>query len=773
MGDSCCGRDALSPVLLNQTKISRSARRRRKHGKINMLREEEKTKLSVPGTGERMGVHRCRFVQWMPSAINSAAWHNSSKKFAIGRANGSLQIYERVVSWRLCASMRDPRGFAIDSILWTSSGRIFTAGPFSSMITEWDIAMRLPKSSIIDVPGGGIWALTLVDNGSMLAVASEDCHIRLFRLVSNGKEEEVPLFIPTSRSFAFPGHLFTDSKQDTRILSMIWNSCTNQLVTGSSLGDIVIWDIVAGSLLRSVQILNLGNRYTGMIWSLSVLSKGHVVVAGDSRGQISFWNVSTGSLLSTHRVHEGEVLSLASVPGSELVIAAGVDPTLHCFKKLASSGDEGGVDVWTWTTGVGMAPITIHRLDVRVMTVSPNGSYLISAGLDPDFLLHDLKLEALGRYEIFPYFDQIPGSFISTNGSGKFLVTSVGGTSNISGQIWSILPQNGGEPSLEFQFTLNDHIFTQAFDEHWMALGIQHHPSIRLWRRSDDGTWKDGGSIALSKPPHLLALASGGDDGDFPAPLLWIVQPKKVSLVQLGDSVTQLEDWNISSKTVFSPDFIRATSTFAILGSSSSLLIVERASSQQRWLSPPSLMIGSFFVDAVVYKDILVGISNLSQSLSFSGSPVLAYALVSIWDLKSNHLLRYSLVPLAPALSSRSSSLLKGAFMLEGDLILHSDRIYRLNMEYLRTNENICLLGMSNLTCGPKVATTAADVGAQVSLALPLILSTPRGTENDPISSIIAVFPNASDIVVIERSLEDIYAQLPPAFRKALPFQRS
>ena len=783
--DSCCDHDStLSTMHLTQRKISRNARRRRKRGNSTMLREEEKKKFLVPGIGKSANVHRCRFVRWMPSAVNSVSWHPSGKKFAIGRANGSLHIYAwSSNSWRLCSSVRDPQGFSIDSIIWTPSGRLFTAGPFSSIITEWDISLRLPKSTSVDVPGGGIWTLALVGNNeSMLAVASEDRHIRFFTLSENTTNGgEAPILLPSSRNFAFPGHLFTGKEDDPRILTMIWNSWTNQLVTGSSLGDIVIWDLSACSRLRPAQILNMGHRYGGMIWSLSLLSKGHVVVAGDSKGQLSFWKISSGDLITTHRVHEGEVLSVVSIPRSDLVIAAGVDPTLHCFKKLPSSNKNGGasIDAWTWITGAGQAPITIHRLDIRVMAVSPNGQHLISAGLDPDFLLHDLKSETLGRYEIFPYFDQIPDSFVSSVGSGRFLVTNLNSIDDISGEIWKLLPGNCGIPSLEFQFTLKDTIFAQALSEHWMALGIQHPPSIRLWRRdeNDGGIWRDGGSIALSEPPLLLALVDVDKDGKkgyvSSSQLLWIVQPTRVSLVELNDSSTPLRVWKIElKKDVLSPTFIRATAKRAILGSTSSIWAIDRDFTTYALLPFPSLATKSFLVDVVIYHEMIIGIFNCPKNLSTSGSPLLSHALVVIWNAKGNEWRQNVLVPLAPPLSSRrGSQLLKGVFLADGNLILHSDRIYCLNVEYLLASGNTHFVTMPDERMD--MSRDMAKVSNEVPLALPLILSTPRGKENSSVSCILALFANGADIVAIERPLEDIYAQLPPAFRRVLPFQRS
>jgi len=46
-----------------------------------------------------MEIHRCRFVEFMPSTINCMAFNSDSTLLAVGRENSSIEIWNVRKNW--------------------------------------------------------------------------------------------------------------------------------------------------------------------------------------------------------------------------------------------------------------------------------------------------------------------------------------------------------------------------------------------------------------------------------------------------------------------------------------------------------------------------------------------------------------------------------------------------------------------------------------------------------------------------------------------------
>lgn len=63
-----------------------------------MARKDKPAKPAGPPPKEVV-VHRCRFVEWMPSAIECLVFCAESSRLALGRANGDIEIYSLRATW--------------------------------------------------------------------------------------------------------------------------------------------------------------------------------------------------------------------------------------------------------------------------------------------------------------------------------------------------------------------------------------------------------------------------------------------------------------------------------------------------------------------------------------------------------------------------------------------------------------------------------------------------------------------------------------------------
>lgn len=113
-----------------------------------------------------MEVHRCRFVEYQPAAINALDFTPSTVKrirLAVGRANGNIEIWDPTHNYRLEKTLPGGQDLSVESLVWAHQNvltdidedstpeevakeleelleqppRLFSSG-LNPYITEWD-----------------------------------------------------------------------------------------------------------------------------------------------------------------------------------------------------------------------------------------------------------------------------------------------------------------------------------------------------------------------------------------------------------------------------------------------------------------------------------------------------------------------------------------------------------------------------------------------------------------------------------------------------------
>lgn len=68
-----------------------------------------------------MEVHRCRFVEYQPAAINALDFTPSTVKntrLAVGRANGNIEIWDPTFNYRLEKTLPGGEDLSVESVAW-------------------------------------------------------------------------------------------------------------------------------------------------------------------------------------------------------------------------------------------------------------------------------------------------------------------------------------------------------------------------------------------------------------------------------------------------------------------------------------------------------------------------------------------------------------------------------------------------------------------------------------------------------------------------------
>ncbi|KAF9365124.1 U3 small nucleolar RNA-associated protein [Mortierella sp. NVP85] len=343
-----------------------------------------------------MEVHRCRFVEYTPSAINALAFAPTTTRpvLACGRANGDIEIWNPRNEWTLEKVIPGGKNTSVEALAWAhqttltededfwdsekekqaaikklvkTPPRLFSAG-LNAVVTEWDLRTLKPKV-------GAVWCMAANHANTVLAVGCEDGCVRLFD-IADGEMAFI-------RSF---------DMQKTRILSLAWSQDDKIMVTGSAKSSIYKWDVELGRVVSRMTVDRVSGEDT-LVWAVKILVNG-TVVSGDSLGHVKFWDGETTTMTQSFNAHGADVLCLAVGSDGNTVFSSGVDRKCNQYRfvdqpaprKTGKNGKNGSINSKTETIAkwVLAGSRRFHSHDVRALALddSRNVDALVSGGVD-------------------------------------------------------------------------------------------------------------------------------------------------------------------------------------------------------------------------------------------------------------------------------------------------------------------------------------------------------------------------------------------------------
>ncbi|TFK76861.1 WD40 repeat-like protein [Pluteus cervinus] len=360
-----------------------------------------------------LSVHRCRFVDYAPSAITALAFSplplpsvrhtkraQSAQKsrvigtLAVGHANGDIDICEwsgqsgvtqSPQAWVPRKTLSGPYPSKVDSIAFairhphlidsddvpaTSDLRLFSSGGGSELL-EWDIE-RGTLLQTINSQGGTIWCMAVNPSSSLLALGCEDGTIRFLSLESDTllhqrKSDRVKCRM---LSIAWGPPRLKQPNQTTQNESDTSDDDEDEwsdtwLVTGGSDSSLRKWDVASGRVVDRMGTEKIKGERT-LVWTVGVLGN-DTIVSGDSLGIVKFWDARTCTQLQSFQSHGADVLCMAVGPDGKSVYTAGVDQRITQFVlvKTQSSGSTAS------TKWVQASSRRMHSHDIRALALWP------------------------------------------------------------------------------------------------------------------------------------------------------------------------------------------------------------------------------------------------------------------------------------------------------------------------------------------------------------------------------------------------------------------
>lgn len=335
-----------------------------------------------------MDIHRCRFVDYSPHSITSLKFSSSSNtkqpspentRLAVGRSNGDIEIWNPRYSWLHEKTLKGGKGRAIEGLAWSTYDneyRLFSIGG-SSHITEWDLKTGLPLLNY-DCHAATIWSLAVSPDGSKLAAGCDNGTIVIVD-ITGGRG-----------SIEYERRL---QRQSDRILSVAWAG-KEHIVGGCADARVRVWSLKPEHNNRVVGTMKVDKSKSEntLIWSVMVMNK--QIVSGDSTGSVKFWDLTNYSLLQTFKVHEADVLCLASDLKGETVFSAGVDRKIVNYKIVDSK-------LKRWAN---VSNRLLHGQDVRAMAAyeAKDASFLVSGGVETTMVVNSIKDFMNGMFRKIP-----------------------------------------------------------------------------------------------------------------------------------------------------------------------------------------------------------------------------------------------------------------------------------------------------------------------------------------------------------------------------------
>ncbi|KAI8995336.1 WD40 repeat-like protein [Trametes punicea] len=368
-----------------------------------------------------LAVHRCRFVDFTPSAVTALCFPPlplpsvkgkkaaSSSTFpafgplVIGRANGNIELCEWTgasprgqapQAWvvrktlvgpypskveSLALTFRSPRRAAQEEVPSWSNLRLFSAGGGSELV-EWDIERGCIKRTLSS-QGGPIWSISPNPASTILALGCEDGSVRLISLLYDELTHLRRLDRVKSRILSIAWGPPIPRQKKTQNASVEGESDSDDgeddltdswLVTGCSDSSLRKLDFATGRSLDRMATDKIRGERT-LVWAVGVLGDG-TIVSGDSMGNVKFWDSKTCTQLHSFQGHAADVLCLTISPDGTAVYTSGVDQKVTQISYVKTSRSEANPSPLVSSAAgrwVQTCSRRLHSHDVRALAIWP------------------------------------------------------------------------------------------------------------------------------------------------------------------------------------------------------------------------------------------------------------------------------------------------------------------------------------------------------------------------------------------------------------------
>lgn len=226
---------------------------------------------------------------------------------------------------------KDHKG-GITALTLSPDKSILAVGGGDGYISVWNLGTGKRLSDFPKAHGGEVRCLQYTSDASLLISGSADRMIRIWRLNGNGLEYQSNIV----------GH-------DEAVTGVFVGPDNKSITSVSEDGFLKSWNMKGGALDKRIK--------TGAgILCASLSPDGHTLATGDSDGKIKLWNFATGAPILFTGSHDRGVTALAWTSDGKMIVSGGADKTLR---------------YWIVATSREVAKTTAHDGTVEAIVILP------------------------------------------------------------------------------------------------------------------------------------------------------------------------------------------------------------------------------------------------------------------------------------------------------------------------------------------------------------------------------------------------------------------
>jgi len=326
------------------------------------------------------------FSESHANEVISFSFAPDGKTLATGSVDRTVRIWDGATGKELRKIVG--HGAWVTSVQWSADGRFLLSGDADGLIKLWDTATNelpvwpSPKPESVS-------ATTFTSAGQLIALGrNSDGDLRLWNLsngailanlgkanaISSAAFSRDALLVaaavpPDIRIFSVAsGKLISLlPASDQSVYSVDFSADSAKLLSGDTLGKVLLWDVANG---RVEARLNGGNMYYRAVFSRD----GKQIASADQDGKIRIWDVASRTIRQTLIGHAGVAKLLSFSPDGQL---------------LASAADDNTVRLWNTASGTEARPAITSR-SVERLAFSPDGKRLVTGSFDGAIVLWDV-----------------------------------------------------------------------------------------------------------------------------------------------------------------------------------------------------------------------------------------------------------------------------------------------------------------------------------------------------------------------------------------------
>ena len=357
------------------------------------------------------------------NGINALAFSPDGNTLASGSTDGTIRFWDVAAGTPLDERITGHTQ-SMKTVAFFRDSSTLASAAFNGEITFWDV--ETAQKSAVQNSGHRDWYSTIAfspDGTKLVSAASEGSIIfsgisitnpdNLIRLTDVWTGDELATLPKHARELIFsPDNrtktVATTAGRDIRlwntetgdelvipvldalslgmhdnpptILELAFSPDGRWLVSGTTEGEIRMWDVATGEALtvfaEPTEQENLGHI------SALAFSPDRALLAAGTHGYIHLWDVHTGHKRSSiHTVHKRGRTTFHDRPGSLVFSPDGA--------ILVSGQNSGTIQLWDVKTGNRIAALDGHTQQIETLKFSPDGEMLVSTAQDGTIFLWD------------------------------------------------------------------------------------------------------------------------------------------------------------------------------------------------------------------------------------------------------------------------------------------------------------------------------------------------------------------------------------------------